>query len=128
MLVRKVIRKVTKVCDNKETWTKNSFEFVITDLFNTFYDDYIDFKHSIKNILNILNERNAKINNKINVTENIVLLEEQIRILKIENEKVQDERKSHLNIIEKLAEHQNSDIRKKTWNDCITVSSNKNRI
>lgn len=113
MLVRKAIRKVTKVCDNKETWTKNSFEFVITDLFNTFYDDYIDFKHSIKDILNILNESNAKINNKTNVTENIVLLEEQIRILKTENEKVQDERKSHLNIMEKLAEHQNSGTRKK---------------
>lgn len=109
MLIRKVIRKVTKVCDNKETWTKNSFEFVTTDLFNTFYDDYIDFKHSIKNILNILNERNVK----ANITENIVLLEEQIRILKIKNEKVQDERKSHLNIMEKLAERQNSDIRKK---------------
>ena len=42
--------------DNKETQTKNNCEYVTTELFDAFYNDYIDFKHYINNILNILNE------------------------------------------------------------------------
>ena len=55
-----------------------------------------------------------------------MLLEEQVRILKLENKKLQEERKAQLNIIERLTENQNSDSRKETGNDWTTVPSNKN--
>ena len=50
-----------------------------------------------------------------------MLLEEQVRILKLENKKLQEERKAQLNIIERLTENQNSDSRKETGNDWTTV-------
>ena len=54
------------------------------------------------------------------------MLEEHVRILKLENKKLQEERKPLLNIIERLRENQISDFRKKTWNDRTTVRPNKN--
>ena len=47
------------VNNNKETQTKNNCEYVTTRLFDTFYNDHIDFKHYINDILNILNKRNT---------------------------------------------------------------------
>ena len=43
------------VNDNKETQTKNNCEYVTAELFDTFYNDYIDFKHYINDVINILN-------------------------------------------------------------------------
>ena len=113
------------VNDNKETQTKNNCEYVTTELFDTFYNDYIDFKHYINDVLNILNERNTTSTKKPSVSEQILLLKEQVRILKLENIKLQEERKAQLNIIERLTENQNSDFRKETGNDWTTVPPNK---
>ena len=85
-------------------------------MFDTFYNDYSDSKHYINDILNILNERNTS-TKKTSVSEQILLLEEHVRILKLENKKLQEERKSQLNIIERLTENQDSDFRKETRND-----------
>ena len=63
---------------------------------------------------------------KTSISEQILLLEEQVRILKLENKKLQEERKAQLNIIERLTENQNSDFRKETENDWTTVPPNKN--
>ena len=41
------------VNDNKETQTKNNCEYVTTEVFDTFYNDCIDFKHYINDVLNI---------------------------------------------------------------------------
>ena len=41
------------------------------------------------------------------------MLEEQVKILKLENEKLQEKRKAHLNVIERLTENHNSDFKKK---------------
>ena len=57
------------VNDNKETQTKNNCEYIVTELFDTFYNDYIDFKHYINDILNILNERNTTSTKKPSVSE-----------------------------------------------------------
>ena len=46
-------------------------------------------------------------------SEQILLLKEQVRILKLENKKLQEERRAQLNIIEILTENQDSDFRKK---------------
>ena len=88
------------VNDNKETQTRNNCEYVTTEFFDTFYNDYIDFKHYINGILNILNERNTT-----SVSEQILLLEEQVKILKLENKTLQEERKAQLKVIERLTEN-----------------------
>ena len=53
------------------------------------------------------------------------MLKEQVRILKLENKKLLEERKAQLNIIERMTENQNSDFRKETGNDWTTVPPNK---
>ena len=45
--------------NNNKGSEKNNGEYVTTDYFDTFYNDYIGFKHYIIDILKILNERNA---------------------------------------------------------------------
>ena len=52
------------------------------------------------------------------------MLEEQVRILKLENKKLEEERKSQLNIIERLTETQDSDIRKEAGNGWTRVRPN----
>ena len=54
------------------------------------------------------------------------MLGEQVRILKLENKKLQKERKAQLNVIERLRENQNSDIRKERGNGWKTLCWNKN--
>ena len=82
---------------------KNYCEHLTTELFDTFCNDYINFKHYINDILNILNERNTT--KKPSVSEQTLLLKEQVRLFKLENKKLQEERKSQLNIIERLKEN-----------------------
>ena len=47
------------VNDIKEAQTTINCEYVTTELFDTFYNDYIDFKHYINDILSTLNEINT---------------------------------------------------------------------
>ena len=67
----------------------------------------------INDILNIFNERNTTSTKKSSVSEQILLLEEQVRILKLENKKLQEKRKARVNIIERLTENRRIDFRKK---------------
>ena len=88
----------------------------------------IDLKHYINDILNILNERNTTSTKNSNVSEQMLLLEEQVKILKFENKKLQEERKAQLNVTERLKETQNSDFRKETGNDWTTVQQEQQRF
>ena len=45
--------------DIKEAQTTINCEYVTTELFDAFYNDYIDFKHYINDILTTLNEINT---------------------------------------------------------------------
>ena len=47
------------VNDIKEAQTTINCEYVTTELFDAFYNDYIDFKHYINDILSTLNEINT---------------------------------------------------------------------
>ena len=114
------------VNDNKETQTRNNCKYVTTQFFDTFYIDYIGFRHYINDILNILNKRNATSTKKPSVLDQILLLEEQVKILKLKNKTLQEEKKAQLKVIERLTENQNSDFRKETGNDWTTVRPNKN--
>ena len=67
----------------------------------------------INDILNIFNERNTTSTKESSVSEQILLLEEQVRILKPENKKLQEKRKARVNIIERLTENRRIDFRKK---------------
>ena len=67
----------------------------------------------INDILNIFNERNTTSTKESSVSEQILLLEEQVRILKLENKKLQEKRKARVNIIERLTENRRIDFRKK---------------
>ena len=57
-------------------------------------------KHYINGILKILNGRNTTSMKKPSVSEQILLLKEQVRTLKLENKKLQEEKKAQLNITE----------------------------
>ena len=114
------------VNDNKEMQTKNNCEHVTSEFFDIFYNDYIDFKHYINDILNILNERNTTSTIKPSVSKQILLLENEIRTLKLENKNLQEQNKAQLNIIERLTENQNGDFSKKTENDWTTAHPKKN--
>ena len=57
-------------------------------IYRYIYNYYIDFKHFINDILNLLNLRNTTSTKKPSVSEQMLLLEEQVRILKLENEKL----------------------------------------
>ena len=105
---------------------KHRQEITIRKFFDAFYNDYIDFKHHINDILNILNERNTTSTKKPSVSEQILLLEEQVKILPLENKTIQEERKAQLKVIERLTENQKSDFGKETGNDWTTAHPNKN--
>ena len=57
-------------------------------------------KHYINGILKILNGRNTISMKKPSISEQILLLKEQVRTLKLENKKLQEEKKAQLNITE----------------------------
>ena len=57
-------------------------------------------KHYINGILKMLNGRNTTSTKKPSVSEQILLLKEQVRTLKLENKKLQEEKKAQLNITE----------------------------
>ena len=67
---------------------------------------------------------------KTNVTEQILLLGKQVRILKFENKKLQKERKVQLNAIERLEDIQNSDIRieNREWLENSTPEQEQKRF
>ena len=71
--------------DNTEAQTRNNCEYLTSDLLDTFYNDHIDLKHYINGILNILNKRNTTSTKQSSHTKQILLLEELVRILKLEN-------------------------------------------
>ena len=85
-------------------------KFVTVELFNTFYDDYIQHKHYINDILenlkvngNILSQFKEANDLEKNYQSKIKLLEENVEKLKTENSSLVEEAANYLKIIEDLS-------------------------
>ena len=97
---------VTKPKDSgntKPTLTSNH-NFVSLDLFNTFYDDYIEYKHYVNDVIQNISSNNElgksfEIETKSQQSK-MKLLQQEIQTLKNENKDLKEENKSHLKIIE----------------------------
>ena len=83
------------------------------ELFNTFYDDYIEYKHYVNDVI-----ENIRSNKELGKSfedetkyqqSKIKLLQQEIQILKNENKDLKEENKSHLKIIELLSAGHDSD-------------------
>ena len=77
------------------------------ELFNTFYDDYIEYKQYVNDVI-----ENIRSNKELGKSfedetkyqqSKIKLLQQEIQILKNENKDLKEENKSHLKIIELLS-------------------------
>ena len=89
--------------------------YVSLELFNTFYDDYIEYKHYVNDdvIQNISfnKELGKSVENETKSRQSkIKLLQQEIQTLKNENKDLKEENKSHLKIIELLSIGHDSDI------------------
>ena len=75
------------------------------ELFNTFYDDYIEYKHYVNDVI----QNNSSTRNKSQQSK-IKLLQQESQTLKNENKDLKEENKYHLKIIELLSAGHDSDI------------------
>ena len=88
-------------------------KYVSKEMFDTLYDDYIEYKHYINDILNTISTSNIH-------KKDINKLENEIEYLKTENKILKENNKSQLKIIELLSlENEKSTKRQDTQNDNI---------
>ena len=84
------------------------------ELFNIFYDDYIEYKRYVNDVIkNISSNKELGIrfeNETKSQQSKIKLLQQEIQTLKNENEDLKEENRSHLKIIELLSAGHDSDI------------------
>ena len=84
------------------------------DLFNTFYDDYIEYKHYVNDVIQNISfnkELGKSFENETKSQQSkIKLLQQEIQTLKNGNKDLRVENKSHLKIIELLSVGHDSDI------------------
>ena len=108
----------------------SNHNFVSLELFNTFYDDYIEYKYYVNDIIQNISfnkELGKSFENETKSQQNkIKLLQKEIQTLKIENKDLKEENKSHLKIIELLSADHDSDISLRNYGNynpaqtCIT--------
>lgn len=78
----------------------NIYNYVITEIFRAFYEEYIEFKRYISNCQSNLNgEKSGQINNHDN---SIVTLEKSMTALREENKNLKDKKTTQLTVIKKL--------------------------
>ena len=115
------INKETNLASKEE---KQKYEYVTTETFNLFYDDYIDYKKYMDDILKtFLKDSNESVKTSAEspeFAENKILKgkirnsEETIKVLTGENEKLKKECENLIRIIETLSTNKKSnDINKK---------------
>ena len=84
------------------------------ELFNTFYDDYIECKHYVNDIIQNISSNKEFGNSFENETKpqqsKIKLLQQEIQTLKYESKNLKEEKKYHLKIIEVLSGGHDSNI------------------
>ena len=78
-------------------------DFISADFFNSFYEEYLEFKHTI--IEKLANHEEGK-NKNLDLNNRIRLLESEIIHLKDLNKELKEDSKNHLKIIKTLSEGQ----------------------
>ena len=85
------------------------------ELFNTFYDDYIEYEHYINDAIQNVSSTKELGKSFENETKSqqskTKLLQQKIQTLKNESKDLKEEKKSHLKIIELLSGGHNSNMR-----------------
>ena len=122
----------TKPTDSGNTKPNPSsnHNFVSLELFNTFYDDYIEYKHYVNDVIQNISfnkELGKSFENETKSQQSkLKLLQKEIQILKNENKDLKEENKSHLKIIELLSAGHDSGIPLKNYGNynpaqtCVT--------
>ena len=92
----------------------SNHNFVSLELFNTFYDDYIEYKHYVNDVIQNISfnkELGESFENETKSQQSkIKPLQQEIQTLKNENKGLKEEKKSHLKIIGLLSAGHDSDI------------------
>ena len=85
----------------------SNHNFVSLELFNTFYDDYIEYKHYVNDVMQNISsnkELGKSFENDTKTQQSkIKLLQQEIQTLKNEKKDLKEENKYHLKIIELLS-------------------------
>ena len=110
----RVINTIPKDSGNTELNPTSNHNYVSLELFNTFYDDYIECKHYVNHIIQNISSNKEFGNSFENETKpqqsKIKLLQQEIQTLKYESKNLKEEKKYHLKIIEVLSGGHDSNI------------------
>ena len=113
----------------KKKSEKNQPKYVTMELFDTFYDDYIEYKHCINDIFksfsvseDVLNEQRKISKCETSCKERIKSLENKINILQTENKRLTEESTNYMEIIELLSVRNQNKVTEK--NNINEKSSN----
>ena len=94
----------------KKKSEKNQPKYVTMELFDTFYDDYVEYKHCINDIFksfsvseDVLNEQQKISKCETSCKEKIKSLENKINILQTENKMLTEESTNYMEIVELLS-------------------------
>ena len=93
----------TEITGNICDLDKSNDLFVTTELFNSFYEQYLEFKYIVTDKLENYKETE---NEKLNLQNKVRLLENEILHLKDVNKELKEDTKNHLKIIKTLSEEQ----------------------
>ena len=119
-------RDTEKIPQSTQTKASMNYSYVSNEVFDTFYEDYIEFKNYMDDIINDLNAKctlNEKKQNDNNQSK-VQFLEAEILNLKKENESLKDDNKSKLKIIASLTTTQQnqSNLVKRNTNYSLPAS------
>ena len=117
--ISKIETPTANVIDTPKPGFVVKSKYVTLEMFNTFYDDYIEYKHYINDILTSIrpnDEMNSQ--NKIDTQEHkIKMLQSELENLKKENKSLIEENKSKLKIIEILSGHNDNAFKSDSNNE-----------
>ena len=105
----------------------SNHDYVSLELFNTFYDDYIEYKHYVNDVIQNISynkELGKSFENETKSQQSkIKLSQQEIQTLKNESKGLKEENKSHLKIIELLSADHDSDIPLRNYGDYNSVQT-----
>ena len=125
---------VTKPKDSGNTKSNptSNHNFVSLELFNTFYGDYIEYKHYVNDVIQNISSNKELGNSFKDETKSqqnkTKLLPQETQTLKNENKDLKEENKSHLKIIELLSAGHDSDNPLRNYRNYNLDLHNKSRL
>ena len=100
---------MSHVADQRSAFRYN--DYVRNEVFDTFYKDYLEFKHYMNDIIKTISPSSEMVTNlsnyNVSFQTKIKSLEEEIKSLKNENSNLKDDIKTQLKVIENLSRFEN---------------------